>query len=212
MFVIFDWDGTISDSTGKIVRCVQQAASQLNLPPLVDEQIQEIIGLSLTKAVAQLYPFLDAQGVAALAAAYSQYYVADSEVPGFYPGAREALEQLRDKGVILGVATGKSRKGLDRVLAQLELTHFFDATRTADETASKPDPQMLSELLSEQNRAPKQAFMVGDTEFDMAMAQRIGMPRIAVDYGAHHINRLKTYNPILCVNDLQDIVSCIIKV
>ena len=205
MFVIFDWDGTVSNSTGKIVRCVQQAGHALNLPMLAPEQIQEIIGLSLPKAIAVLYPLLDRAGIEALATAYSQHYVADTEVPGFYPGAREALEQLRDAGITLGVATGKSRKGLNRVLEQLALVGFFSATRTADETASKPHPQMLNELLAEQNFTAEQALMVGDTEFDMAMAKAIGMPRIAVDYGAHHIDRLKAYDPVLCVGDLRDI-------
>ncbi|WP_053979457.1 HAD family hydrolase [Marinagarivorans algicola] len=204
MFVIFDWDGTVSDSTGKIVRCVQQAGRSLNLPTLAPAQIKEIIGLSLPKAVAELYPTLNNAGIQALAQAYSQHYVADCEVPGFYPGAREALEQLRDAGVALGIATGKSRQGLNRVLRQLRLEGFFNATRTADETASKPDPQMLNELLQEHRSIAEHAIMVGDTEFDMAMAQAINMPRIAVDYGAHAIDRLKNYDPILCVGNLLD--------
>ena len=202
MLIIFDWDGTVSDSTAKIVRCVQSAAKDMALPALAPQVIKEIIGLSLVNAMAQLYPQLGATEIEVLAAAYSRHYVADDEIPGFYEGALEALEQLHDEGFSLAIATGKSRKGLDRVLAQLGVASLFSFSRCADETASKPDPLMLNEILAVSNRCHSRAVMVGDTEFDMAMAKAIAMPRVAVSYGAHHIDRLKAYEPKLCVDNL----------
>ncbi|HEY7773401.1 MAG TPA: HAD-IA family hydrolase [Marinagarivorans sp.] len=206
MLAIFDWDGTVSDSTGKIVRCVQLAADELGFPALAPEAIKDIIGLSLPNAVAKLYPDLAPDGVALLAQTYSKHYVADDHVPGFYDGALEALETLHDERFTLAVATGKSRKGMERVFDQLGVRHLFAFSRCADETASKPDPLMLTQLLHLAQRCHTQAVMVGDTEFDMAMAKAIAMPRIAVSYGAHHISRLQNYQPALCVDDLRLLV------
>ncbi|HEX7764361.1 MAG TPA: HAD-IA family hydrolase, partial [Cellvibrio sp.] len=118
----------------------------------------------------------------------------------FFPGVMNTLHQLKDAGHTLTVATGKSRKGLDRIFGVLGLSDFFHATRCADETASKPDPLMLSQLLDEFQVAAADAVMIGDTEYDMDMARRIKMPRIAVSYGAHHIDRLHPYEPELCVD------------
>ena len=165
--------------------------------------IKDIIGLSLLNAVAQLYPTLDLPDVELLSQAYSRHYVADDDTPGFYDGALEALEALHDERFTLAVATGKSRKGMERVFDQLAVRHLFTSSRCADETASKPDPLMLNELLLEGKRSHTQAVMVGDTEFDMAMAQAIDMPRVAVSYGAHHLSRLKAYDPVMCVDDLR---------
>jgi phosphoglycolate phosphatase len=211
MLVVFDWDGTVSDSMGKIVRCVQAAAADLRLPSLPEEAILEIIGLSLGPAIARLYPHLSYSDVSRLSAAYSRHYLADEHIPGFYPGAREALEQLHDADFILAVATGKSRQGLNRVLAQLNAAHLFSDTRCADETASKPHPRMLTELLQACDVPSERAVMVGDTEFDMAMAKTIGMQRIAVSYGAHSVERLKAYEPAMCVHDLRLIVPWLIN-
>lgn len=211
MLVIFDWDGTLSDSTGKIVRCVQRAADDLGLASLGDEAIKDIIGLSLSQAVGQLYPGLNEKGVEDLAETYRHHYLHDGYTPELYPGAQETLDQLKAQGLLLGVATGKTRKGLERVLQETNLVDFFDATRCADETASKPDPKMLSELLVECDRRSEETVMVGDTEFDMAMAQAVDMPRVAVSYGAHHPDRLMKYEPILCVDDLREMVASVEK-
>lgn len=211
MLIIFDWDGTLSDSTGKIVRCVQRAADDLTLPPLPDATIRDIIGLGLNEAVGRLYPELDNDGIQALASAYSMHYVADDDIPGFYPGAYELLDTLASSKlpvtVRTAVATGKSRQGLNRVLEHAQLSDYFDMTRCADETASKPNPLMLHDILNALNYEAKDAVMVGDTEFDMAMAQAIGMPRIAVDYGAHSAARLEKYQPELITGDLRNLLG-----
>ncbi|MDZ7924814.1 MAG: HAD-IA family hydrolase [Marinagarivorans sp.] len=211
MLVIFDWDGTLSDSTAKIVRCVQRAAAELQLPALADDTVKDIIGLSLSVALQRLYPLLSVADVECLSAAYSRHYLEDEHIPAFYDGALETLSQLKDAGFLLAVATGKSRKGLDRVLAQLNAAHWFVATRCADETASKPDPLMLNELLVECQRHHAQAVMIGDTEFDLAMAQTIAMPRIGVTYGAHSVERLERFAPVMCVSDLRDMVPWLIE-
>lgn len=210
MFFIFDWDGTLCDSTAKIVRCMQAAARRVELAALDDVQVMNIIGLGLPEAIRALYPHISDQRALALQAAYSEIFVADSEhLSPFYGGVEETLHQLRDSGFHLAVATGKSRKGLDRVLQQMGMHGFFHSSRCADETASKPHPQMLHELLMELRYHPQAAVMIGDTEYDMAMAQQANMPRIAVSYGAHNIERLKPYEPTLCVDQFSQILSVV---
>lgn len=208
MLFVFDWDGTLSDSTARIVHCMQEAAGNLRLPALARLDILEIIGLGLPEAVARLYPNLSEGDCRALAVEYGRCYVAAGQSPSeFFPGVLGALDSLRDRGHNLAVATGKSRKGLDRVLSQLELADYFDATRCADETASKPDPLMLHELLRCFECAPEDAVMVGDTEYDMAMACAAEVPRVAVSFGAHHIDRLRVYDPVLCLSAMPQILT-----
>lgn len=208
MLFIFDWDGTLSDSTAKIVGCMQEAAGNLSLPSLAPLDVQEIIGLGLPEAIRRLYPELSEADCRALGAEYRRCYVVADQTPSdFFPGVLETLDVLRASGNRLSVATGKSRKGLDRVLSQLELSDYFDATRCADETASKPDPLMLHELLSHFGCVAQDAVMVGDTEYDMAMADAAQVPRVAVSFGAHHIDRLRTYEPVLCLDAMPQILA-----
>lgn len=208
MFFIFDWDGTISDSASKIVSCMQQAAKEVGLEVRGDEAIRNIIGLGLPEAIHALYPDHSEQQRQALRDGYADYFVRNDITPSpFFPGVMDTLTALKEQGYILAVATGKSRKGLDRVLQNLEMQDFFHGSRCADETASKPHPLMLHELLSEFDVSADQAVMVGDTEYDMAMAAELGMPRIAVSYGAHHIDRLKAYSPGMCVDEFNQILQ-----
>ncbi len=208
MFFIFDWDGTLSDSAEKIIGCMQRAAVDVDISPKDDEAIKNIIGLGLPEAIAHLYPGLSPKLSLDLKDAYSHQFVnSDVEPSPLFPGVMEGLEVLRERGHTLAVATGKSRKGLNRVLESFGLSSFFHGSRCADETASKPHPLMLSELLTEFSRHPEDAVMVGDTEYDMAMAAEIGMPRIAVSYGAHHIDRLKVFSPDLCIDEFDQILA-----
>ena len=208
--LIFDWDGTLSDSVQRIGYCLRLAAHDQQLPIPSPEAAREIVGLGMREALEQLFPGIESDQVTRLRDSYAEHFVReDAEPSPFFPGALEALEHFREQGFILAVATGKSRKGLDRVLAKLEMSDFFHATACADETASKPDPLMLSTLLNAQSLAPEAAMMIGDTVFDMAMAQEIAMPRLAVSYGAHHATRLLTYDPIACVDHCEEFKSCI---
>lgn len=202
MLFIFDWDGTLSDSKGKITKAMQLAAQDMGWQPLADHLIHDIIGLGLPEAIHRLYPTVDLLDRQRLRDAYAVNFLALDELKpsDFFPGVMSALHQLKSAGHTLTIATGKSRKGLDRILGVLGLTEFFHATRCADETASKPDPLMLAQLLNEFQVASSDAVMIGDTEYDMEMARRIDMPRIAVSYGAHHIDRLHSYKPELCVD------------
>lgn len=202
MLFIFDWDGTLSDSKAKITSAMQMAAKDLEWVPLDDHVIHNIIGLGLPEAIHRLYPGFSASDRQRLRNAYSErFLMLDEACPsGFFPGVPETLDHLKREGHLLTVATGKSRKGLDRIFNVLGLGDFFHSSRCADETASKPDPLMLRQLLEEFGVKPDEAVMVGDTEYDMAMAQGIGMPRIAVSYGAHHIDRLHPYAPALCLD------------
>lgn len=212
MLIIFDWDGTLSNSTAKIVHCVQQAARSTGFPVLEDKQILNIIGLGLPEAMQELYPELSAEEKEQIRLSYAEHFVRVDQTPSpFFDGVEDGLRQLKQAGYKMAVATGKSRKGLNRVLERLEMQDFFHASRCADETASKPHPLMLQELLEHFDVNSDQAVMVGDTEYDMDMAQRIEVPRVAVSYGAHHIDRLHTYQPQLCVDSFPEFIDWVFK-
>ena len=208
--LIFDWDGTLSDSVARIAKCIQMAAQDHSLPMPQYSDVAEIVGLGLHEAIMRLFPTCSHYESSLLQASYSKHYRAEDHIPcDFFPGVIETLEELRGAGYQLAVATGKSRAGLNRVLKALDLDGFFHASRCADETRSKPDPLMLEQLLSEFGLPAQQAIMVGDTEFDMQMAENAAMPRIAVSYGAHHIDRLRCFEPLACLDLFADITSAL---
>lgn len=203
--VIFDWDGTLMNSEARIVAAIQYAAMQNGLPVLSDHDSKQIIGLSLHKAVARLYPDIADKddAIQAVADAYTEHFLHQSTVPMMpFPFAGEMLEALLDHGYKLAVATGKSRRGLDEVLKLTGFGRFFDITRTPVESASKPDPLMLRQILTHWNWAPEQAVMVGDTTFDMEMAANLGMDRIALHHGVHQPAQLAEFKPVASFNDL----------
>lgn len=204
--VVFDWDGTLADSLGRIVDCLQLAARQLQLPEPSVAAARDIVGLSLVVAVKRLWPGIDDQLGEQLIASYSHHYAAHSVGPcPFYAGAEQMLAALHGAGLTLAVATGKRRVGLDESLHGLAAGHWFAASRCADETASKPNPLMLQQLLAELAVSPQQAVMVGDSEYDMQMAQAAGVHRLAVSFGAHSAERLQRYAPIGCVDHLLEL-------
>ncbi len=208
MLYVFDWDGTLIDSTGKIVRCMHRAIEEVDLSQRSDEQVRNIIGLGLPEAIRELFPEISRQQLEALSASYSNHYREADQTPcQFYPHVESVLEKLREDGHQLAVATGKSRRGLERVLANLGLTSFFDASRCADETASKPDPLMLLQLLECLRVDVSAAVMVGDTEFDLAMAANAGMQSIGVSYGAHSRSRLQRHRPVLTIDCFSQILD-----
>ncbi len=203
---IFDWDGTVIDSTARIVSSMHAAARDLNLPALADHEAREIIGLGLPEAIRRLFPGIKDHMMEPLRETYAYHYLEANQTPtALFDGARQTLESLRSKGYRLAVATGKSRRGLDRILADTEMGHLFEVTRCADETTSKPDPHMLYEILEETGVSSTEAVMIGDTEFDLEMGTRAGMDRIAVSYGAHHIDRLHAFDPVLEVHHFPEL-------
>lgn len=209
MLLIFDWDGTLSDSTGKITHAMQLAAEDVGLVRPEDHEVYDIIGLGLPEAISRLFPSCDATMCQAIRDRYAFHFLSlDQQQPSaFFPAVQETLEHLRAEGHQLAIATGKSRRGLDRILGNLGMMSFFHATRCADETASKPHPLMLEQLLTSFAVPSAEAVMIGDTEFDMAMARAINMPRIAVSYGAHHIERLHPYEPELCMDRFDELLA-----
>ncbi len=190
--LIFDWDGTLVDSEAMIVATMQAAILELDLPPRSDSQIGELIGLGLHDVLLRLYPALDQANLHKLYDGYRIRFMAQgiSDAP-LFAGAQITLQKLRADGYQLAIATGKSRRGLDRSLQlHVEIGALISHSRCADETASKPDPQMLRELLEETGLQPGQALMIGDTEYDMAMAHSIGMRALGVTCGVHDPERL----------------------
>ncbi len=191
--LIFDWDGTLADSAAQIVGAMQRAIAGLDLPPRSDESISELIGLGLNEALQRLYPELELEGLRRLLDGYRAKWLAEGagEAP-LFAGALDAIRTLHGDGRRIAIATGKSRRGLDRSLRHHADLHALVAcSRCADETASKPNPRMLHELLELEGLMPDEALMIGDTEYDVAMAASIGMPAVGVDCGVHDAGRLR---------------------
>lgn len=201
--VIFDWDGTLFDSVGQIVASLQFAAQQFN-QPLTDADAKSIIGLGLPEVAQRLFPAVP-ELHADILRAYSEHYVANSVEDAWFEGVSEMLYALKDQRIKLAVATGKSRKGLDRVLKQTNSLELFHATRAASETRSKPDPLMLAEILAETGIHAHEAIMVGDTSYDLEMALNIVMPSVGVSYGVHTSETLANFNPLSIVNDVSSL-------
>lgn len=200
--VIFDWDGTLFDSTGAIAHSLQEACKVLELHVPTLKQAKHVIGLGFQEAIEELVGPLNAAQFAAFMAAYRRHYFTSESMVTLYEGSLEILQALQAQKRLLAVATGKSRAGLNRVLSDGQLKHYFDATRTADETISKPHPKMLLELLEELEVRAVDAVMVGDTSYDIDMAHAAGIDSIAVQYGAHDLKTLMAVKPTLLVSDV----------
>lgn len=208
MLFVFDWDGTLMNSTDKIASCIQAAIATVGLPYRSHEQSRSIIGLGLPEAVRSLFPDITADKARELCDSYRDHFVAADQVPcDLYPHVSKVLATLKAEGHHLAVATGKSRRGLDRVLGVMSMSSFFDATRCADETASKPDPLMLHQLMQELAIPAAQTVMVGDTSFDLEMASNAGIRSIAVSYGAHPVERLLPHQPERCIDHFNEILD-----
>ncbi|MFV0453681.1 MAG: HAD-IA family hydrolase [Pseudomonas sp.] len=205
--LIFDWDGTLVDSIGRIVESVGMAADVCGLPRRDEARVRGIIGLAMPEAIASLYPEVaDPKAVEVFRRAYGEHYLAlETEPAALYPGVAQTLQALRERGHVLAVATGKGRIGLDRALAAQGWEDFFDITRCADEAASKPDPLMIHEVLAHCSVRPERALMVGDSIFDLQMANRAGLDSVAVTYGAQPVEMLLACSPRLVVNKFSEI-------
>lgn len=206
--VVFDWDGTLVDSKGAIVGAIRGSLQDVGLPVRPDEELQQVIGLGLDEAIRELLPAYGPEAHHAVAEAYRRRFLAvtSADMP-LFAGVREGLDELLRQGRRLAVATGKSRRGLDRVLREMGLGELFRATRCADETCSKPDPLMVRELLAETGVDPVRAVLVGDTEFDMAMAREAGVGRIAATYGVHEPARLQRAEPHAWADDFPEVLD-----
>ncbi|MBI3371709.1 MAG: HAD-IA family hydrolase [Betaproteobacteria bacterium] len=193
--LVFDWDGTLIDSASAIVECIQQAARDMGLPVPSRERASHVIGLGLQDSLRHAVPELPPVGYNAFAAVYRRNFLAREEAISLFPGVRELLAELAAQGRALAIATGKSRRGLDRALDASGLRAHFVATRCADETQPKPHPAMLDELGAELG-APREAMlMIGDTSHDLEMAANAGVDAVGVTYGAHPQESLRALAP-----------------
>ena len=205
--IVFDWDGTLFDSTALIVRAIQAACRDLGAPVPSDEAAAHVIGLGLQDALQHAVPDLPVDLYPELGRRYRQHYFASHDQVTLFAGVPELLTGLRERNHWLAVATGKNRHGLNEALRISGLAGSFDATRTADETRSKPHPQMLQELMREFGTDPERTLMIGDTTHDLQLAANAGTDAVAVAYGAHPPEQLGDLRPLTIahsVPELQD--------
>ena len=193
--VVFDWDGTLMDSAGGIVACIQAASREMGLEIPSKERASHVIGLGLHDSLRYAVPGLPESGYRQFAELYRKHFQARSGAMLLFSGVPELLARLRDDGYQLAVATGKSRKGLDRALEDSGVSAFFVASRCADETEPKPSPAMLRELMAERGMRADQMLMIGDTSHDLDMASSAGVDAVAVTYGAHPETALRARAP-----------------
>ena len=191
--VVFDWDGTLYDSTGLIVQCIQAACADLSLPVPERSAASYVIGLGLHDALAHVAPTLPPERVPELGHRYRHHYFRKQHELTLFDGVIDLLQMLKTRNHWLAVATGKSRQGLNEALQHVSLQGLFDATRTADETASKPHPMMLHELMAELGVEPERTLMIGDTTHDLQLAQNAGTHSVAVSFGAHEPESFQRY-------------------
>ena len=203
--LVFDWDGTLFDSTALIARCIQAACVDVGVPMPTDEQASYVIGMGLVEALQHAAPGLPRERYPELGARYRHHYMARQHEIVFFDGTLAMLETLKARGHLLAVATGKSRRGLDDALNTSALRGVFDATRTADETASKPDPRMLHELMNDLQVPPARTLMIGDTTHDLQLAVNAGIACIGVGYGAHEVAGFDTFAPLHVAHSVPDL-------
>lgn len=203
--IAFDWDGTLFDSTALIARCIQAACADVGtrVPSLKDASF--VIGLGLADALRHAAPELPTERHRELAERYRHHYFASQHEVVLFEGTQALLQSLKARNHVLAVATGKSRRGLDEALNSVQLKGVFDGTRTADETASKPSPMMLLELMAEFGVAPERTLMIGDTTHDLQMAANAGAASVGVSYGAHDHDAFEAFAPLHVAHSVSDL-------
>jgi phosphoglycolate phosphatase len=209
--IVWDWDGTLADSTGMITNAILKAAEQVGLPALSAKTASNIIGLGLKESIDALYGDIPADQAQALAAHYTaNYYAGESEIP-LFEGAAETIKELSKRGFKLAVATGKGRRGLNLALEHSGLGNYFHSTRTVDECFSKPHPQMLDELMDFLVVMPERTLMIGDTSYDLQMAQNAGVCSVGVTYGAQTAEQWQHLNPVQQFADFADLSAWLLE-
>lgn len=203
--VVFDWDGTLLDSAGAIVKAIQAACRDLDLPVPDNARASHVIGLGLADAMRHAVPDLAPENYQAMVDRYRFHYLSGDHALTLFDGVPAMLARLHAAGHILAVATGKSRLGLERALDHSGLRPFFSASRCADECHSKPHPQMLEELMAEFGVTSSATVMIGDTSHDLLMASNAGVDALAVTYGAHPHDHLLEHAPLACLHDVAEL-------
>ena len=205
--IAFDWDGTLYDSTQVIVRCIQRAVADVGGAVPSDKAAAYVIGMGLMQALAHAAPDVPAEKYPELGARYRHHYLAHQNDLSLFGGVLPLLRELKDRGHLLAVATGKSRRGLDEALLAVELQGMFDASRTADETAGKPHPRMLHELMAAFGVPPQRTLMVGDTTHDLQMAVNAGCAGLGVSYGAHEPQAFHALDPLHIAHSVPELAQ-----
>lgn len=205
--LVFDWDGTVVDSAAHIVHSIQWACRDLDLDVPSEAQARYIIGLGLSDALQSLLPELPPSEYPRLAQRYRHHYLTGEEKVTPFAGVREGIARLHGGGFMLGVATGKSRRGLDRALASTGLADLFHASRCADEGFAKPHPGMLLFLMELLNVPAERTLMIGDTTHDLEMARNANVPAVAVSYGAHDAAQLRGLAPLSCADSVDELMA-----
>jgi phosphoglycolate phosphatase len=205
--IVFDWDGTLIDSAAGIVECIQLASREMGLPVPDEERARHVIGLGLHDSLRIAVPDLPSESYGEFAALYRKNFLAREESMQLFPGVREMLVSLRRRERLLAVATGKSRRGLDRALEANDLGAHFAASRCGDETHPKPHPAMLLELMEHLSVEPARVLMIGDTSHDLQMARNAGVDALGVSYGAHSQTALQAVEPRGCVASVRELSS-----
>lgn len=204
--IVFDWDGTLMDSVEHIVSSLQTVITELNLAPKSDNEIKNIIGLGLREAFLALYPQANSNELVELTARYRKRFFQQQENPSeLFAGARELIESLLQQDYLLAIATGKGRNGLDKVLKETGFEQYFAITRCADESHSKPHPQMMLDIIRYYDIDSSEAIMVGDTEYDLQMANNASANSVGVTYGVHEKQRLLDCKPLALVNNVNEL-------
>lgn len=203
--IAFDWDGTLFDSTGLIVQCIQQACRDCGVAVPAREQAAYVIGLGLQDALRHAAPELDPARYRELGMRYREHYLERQHELVLFEGTLQMLSDLQARRHRLAVATGKSRRGLDEALAHVQLAGVFDGSRTADETASKPHPRMLHELMQEFGVEPDRVLMVGDTTHDLQLAVNAGVARVGVSFGAHDHAAFEPFGPLFVAHSTAEL-------
>ncbi len=205
--IAFDWDGTLFDSTAIITRCIQLAVQDVGGAMPSEADASYVIGLGLMQALAHAAPDVPKEKYPELGARYKYHYSRYQDDISLFPGILELLDQLKARQYLLTVATGKSRRGLNDALQAVELRGLFDGSRTADETAGKPDPLMLRELMQEFGVTPERVLMVGDTTHDLQMALNAGCASVGVSYGAHETPALEALRPLFIAHSVGELTQ-----
>jgi phosphoglycolate phosphatase len=203
--IAFDWDGTLFDSTQIIVRCIQRAVADVGGTVPGDREAAYVIGMGLMDALARAAPDVPREKYAELGARYRHHYLGHQNDLALFEGVLPMLADLRARHHWLAVATGKSRRGLDEALHSVQLQGLFDGSRTADETAGKPDPRMLHELMREFGTEPERTLMIGDTTHDLQMALNAGCASVGVGYGAHDTGGFEALQPQGVVHSVREL-------
>ena len=203
--IAFDWDGTLFDSTAIIVRCIQAAVRDVGGTVPTDKEAAYVIGMGLMQALAHAAPDVPPEKYTELGNRYRFHYIQHQDDLSLFEGVLPLLNDLRERGHLLAVATGKSRRGLDEALHSVDLRGVFDGSRTADQTAGKPHPLMLQELMAEFDVAPARLLMIGDTTHDLQMAVNAGCASVGVSYGAHEPDAFHALQPLAVVHSVREL-------